>query len=85
MRVCAFTGNQHRDVIVFKNLRFHASRRVQQNGVFKNLHSGERFWKDAFSVIVFTGYEWTVGQTGEKKSVFKKKTDACGRDRSITK
>ena len=41
---------------------------------FKNLHSGERFWKDAFSVIVCTEYMWTVGETGEKKiAVFKQK------------
>ena len=36
--------------------------------VFKNLHSEERFWKDAFSVTVFTGYVWTVGRTGEKNN-----------------
>ena len=46
---------------------------------FKNLHFGERFWKDAFSVIVFTEYMWTVGETGEKKSPFQTKTDMCGR------
>ena len=36
--------------------------------VFKNLHSEESFWKDAFSVTVFTGYVWTVGRTGEKNN-----------------
>ena len=36
--------------------------------VFKNLHSEERFWKDAFSVTVFTGYVWTIGRTGEKNN-----------------
>ena len=30
----------------------------------------ERFWKDAFSLTVFTGYVWTVGQTGRKKPPF---------------
>ena len=43
-------------------------------GVFKNPHSGERFWKDAFSVTVFTGYVWTEGQTEETNIlVFKQK------------
>ena len=30
---------------------------------FKNLLSGECFWKDAFSLTVFTGYVWTVAVT----------------------
>ena len=30
----------------------------------------ERFWKDAFSLTVFTGKVWTVGQTGRKKPPF---------------
>ena len=30
----------------------------------------ERFWKDAFSLTVFTGCVWTVGQTGRKKPPF---------------
>ena len=42
-------------------------------GVFENIHSGERFWSDAFSVTVFNGYVLTVGQTGEKISFFKQK------------
>ena len=25
-----------------------------------------RQWKDVFQVTIFTGYVWTVGQTGEK-------------------
>ena len=45
---CALTGVHHRDVIVFKNVCFHPSTRVQQNGVFENLFSGERFRKDTF-------------------------------------
>ena len=31
---------------------------------FKNLLSGECFWKDAFSLTVFTGYVWTVAVVG---------------------
>ena len=59
---------QHQDVVVFRTLRFHSSTRVQQNGVFKNLHSGERFRKNAFSVTAFTG---------EKYLRFQTKTDTC--------
>ena len=62
---CAFLGIWHRDVIVFKKLRFHerglisgwaVGNRAQQNSVSKNPHSWERFWKDTFSLTVFTGY-----------------------------
>ena len=60
------------DIIVFEILGIHTYTRKRKAGVFKNLNSGELFWKDAFSVTVFTGHEWTVGQTGEKKSPFKK-------------
>ena len=42
------------------------STRRRDASVLKNLHSGERFLKGAFSLTVFTGYLWTVGQTGEK-------------------
>ena len=58
---------------ILENLRFRLSSRKREAGVFKNLLCGERFLKDAFSVTVFTGYVWTVGQTGEKT-----KTDTCG-------
>ena len=61
------------DIIVFEIVRFRPSTRRRKAGVFKNLHSGQRFWKDAFSVTVFTEFEWTVGQTGEKILVFKQK------------
>ena len=37
------------DIIVFENLRFGPSTRKWEAGVFKNLHSKERFWKAAFS------------------------------------
>lgn len=36
---CAFFSTQHRNVIVFKIVRFNPSTGVQ-NGVFKNLYSG---------------------------------------------
>ena len=36
------------NIIVFKNLRFRPNTRKQEAGVFKNLYSGKRFWKDAF-------------------------------------
>ena len=38
------------DIIVFENVRFRTSTRKQKERVFKNLHAGERFWKDSFSV-----------------------------------
>ena len=41
--VYTFSGICARDAIVFQNLRFQPSSRVQLNGVFKNLHSGLRF------------------------------------------
>ena len=68
MGACAFTGIQYRDVIVFQNLRF---QRIQQKGVFKIRHSGERFRKDAFSVTAFAEDVLTVSQSGGKFSVFK--------------
>ena len=40
MGACAFSGVQ-----IFKNLRFYPSRRVQQSGVFKNLHRRGAFLK----------------------------------------
>ena len=58
------------DIIVFEIPRVHTYTRKRKADVFKNLNSGELFWKGAFSVTVFTGYEWTVGQTGGKKSPF---------------
>ena len=61
------------DIIVFEILGIHTYTRKRKAGVFKNLNSGELFWKDAFSVTVFIGHEWTVGQTGEKNLRLKKK------------
>ena len=59
------------DIIVFENLRFRPSKRKREASVFKNLHSGERFWKDAFWVTVFTRYVLMVGQTGEQNIRFR--------------
>ena len=69
------------EFIVFVNLYFRPSTSKRKASVFKNdLHSGERVSKDPFSVTVFTGNGWTVGQTGEKKTLrFQTKTDACRR------
>ena len=61
------------DIIVFEILGIHTYTCKRKAGVFKNLNSGELFWKKAFSVTVFTGHEWTVGQTGEKNLRLKKK------------
>ena len=36
------------DIIVFENLGFRPSTRTRQSGVFKNLHSEDRFRKPAF-------------------------------------
>ena len=60
------------DIIALENLCFRPSTRTQKARVLKNLHSGERFSKGAFSV---TKCVWTVGKTGEKISVFKQ--DIC--------
>ena len=70
------------DIIVFENLRLRPPTRKQKAGVFKNLHSEEHFWKDAFSVTVFTGYVWTVDQIGGINIRFQMKTYTCGRDLS---
>ena len=44
---------------VWHQLRFRPSRRKREAGVFKTLHSNERFWKNASSVTVFIWYAWT--------------------------
>ena len=44
IEACAFTGIQHRDVIVFKSLRFKPSTRVQHNKVGHNRECGSQFW-----------------------------------------
>ena len=48
------------DIILFENLRFRSS-------------TGTR--KEAFSVTVFTGYVWTIGQTGDKNIRFQARAD----------
>ena len=66
------------DIIVFENLRFRPSTRKWKAGVFKTLHSGERFLKRSiFGVTVFTGCVWTVGKTGGKNIRFQTKTGLC--------
>ena len=59
------------DIIVFENLRFGPSTRKWEAGVFKNLHSEERFWKAAFWGTVFTRYVWTVPKQGILSLLFK--------------
>lgn len=44
IEACAFTGIQHRDVIVFKSLRFKPSTRVQNTKVGYNRDCGSQFW-----------------------------------------
>ena len=58
------------DMIVIENLHFRPSTRKRKAGVFKNLHSGERFWKDTLSMTFFTGHVWTVGQPRRKNLCF---------------
>ena len=50
------------NVVVFETSVFDRPHENDKQAFFKNdLHAGERFWKDAFSVTVFTQYVWTVG------------------------
>ena len=58
-------------IIVFENLRFGPSTRKWEAGVFKNLHSEERFWKAAFWRTVFTRYVWTGPKQGILSLLFK--------------
>ena len=57
------------DIIVFENLRFRLSTRKRKAGVFKNFHSGERFWKrsvfsDRFHQILEDGFRFQHRRTG---------------------
>ena len=55
-------------VVVFETSVFDRPHENDKRAFFKNdLHAGVRFWKDAFSVTVFTQYVWTVDQTGGEK------------------
>ena len=56
-------------VSVFEKLRFDSQATPPSRHKF--LHSGDRFRKAPFSVIEHTVLCWAVGQTGEKKNVFK--------------
>lgn len=70
---------QHCDKIIFKKLYFHLSTKAQQNGILKNLHSGERFWKDAFSVTIFTGFVWMESQSMRRKKIcFQRRVNMWG-------
>ena len=63
--------NRHYDVSVFEKLRFRPSTRQQETGVFKKIHSGERFRKESFSVTENAISVWTLTQT-DKKDAFSK-------------
>ena len=58
------------DVIVFENLRFRPSKRIQHISIFKNLHPGECIWKPLFLVPENAGYVGMVIEFGENISVF---------------
>ena len=49
-RMLLWLINRRCDVSGFEKLRFHPSPRQQETGVFKKIHSGERFGKASFSV-----------------------------------
>ena len=48
-----------------------------KSSVFKKFHSGERFRKFPFSLIVFIEHVWTETLFVEKKLRFQMKTDTC--------
>lgn len=53
----------------YKMFRFQESTREHENCVFRNFHSGERFWKFAFSVTVFNWYMNVDGRPIHKEKV----------------
>ena len=53
----------------FKKFLFLPSTRTRENSVLKKFHSGERFWKVPFSVIVFIGYVHVDGSRIRKEKV----------------
>ena len=61
-RMLWYVVNRCLDVNVFEKLRFHPSTREQENGVFKKIHSGERFRKASFSVTENAVSVWTGTQ-----------------------
>ena len=67
------------DIIVFRiRNRFRPSTRKRKADVFKNLHTGERFWKGTFSVTVFTELVSVDGKLNRRKNIhFQPKTDTC--------
>ena len=60
-------------IIVFGNTHICPPTRRREGSVFRNLHSRERFRKDAYLVIVFTKTGVGVEQTEGKKSPFSNK------------
>ena len=68
MGVCAFTGIQLRDVIVFNNLCFILP--YEYRKTVRHLHTGERFWKDAFLVARFHRIRVDSRPNRRKKSPF---------------
>ena len=63
---------------VLEKFRFHLSARTRENSVFNKFHSGERFRKVPFSLIVFFGYVWTEAVSVTKMLPVQMKTDTCG-------
>ena len=58
-------------ISVFEKLRFRPSTLHHLAGVFKFLHSGDRFRKAALSVTENAVLMWSVGQSRGKGCVFK--------------
>ena len=71
VRMLWYVANRCFDVSVFEKLRFHPSTRQHENGVFKKIHSGQRFRKASFSVTENAVSVWTPTQTDKKRCVFK--------------
>ena len=57
--------------------------RPHVNGVFENLHSGERFRKPPFSLTENAVYVWTQRQNGGKNLRFQKYPHTCERGLNI--
>ena len=54
------------NVIVFENLHFPPSTRIQKVSILKSRHCGERFQKPLLLVTENGGYVQTKGKNGEK-------------------
>ena len=55
---------------IYGKFRFRLCTRTRENGVFRKFHSGERFQKAPFSLIVFIGYVWMEIVSVKKKIAF---------------